>query len=142
MNVQPLDGLIDNILLRVKDGKLFDFEPTANQFTNDPDLIEIAYKYMINERLVFYDTEAFGTRVHRIHHNGLKIVDAGGWLKYLENVRKETAQKQRIDDLTVKELKGSIFHHKYWWLLSLLSILAGAGITILVQLILNNLAIT
>lgn len=56
---------------------------------------------------------------------GQMAVELGGYKKWLEKKESEDNKDKQIKDLTIKQLKGSVFQLKYWWVMLLLSAVVG-----------------
>lgn len=67
----------------------------------------------------------------------LRLTEKGWEFPGFEQARQEKIQesvrKRKIEDLTIKELNGSIFQLKYWWLILILNAIASYIITKLVK---------
>ena len=52
---------------------------------------------------------------------GLKALELGGISQYLKEIKSKDNTDELIKRLTIKELKGSIFQLKFWWVLLIIS---------------------
>jgi hypothetical protein len=69
--------------------------------------------------------EKRGTHSYGLTKIGHEILECGGVLEYLSKKVKREKIDEEIKVLTVKELKGNIFHLRYWWLVLLISAILG-----------------
>ena len=58
----------------------------------------------------------------------------------IENIKKKDL-KEQIDNLTIKQLKGSIFHVNKWWPIILVNAIVTIIISVLVAVIINKLGL-
>jgi len=66
---------------------------------------------------------------------GFKAVDKGGFENWQKEIERDELIDKRVKVLQLKELKGNIFHLKYWWLLLILAALVGEIIRFLFELV-------
>lgn len=90
---------------------------------------------MMDKQLI---TRSRGEVNFTITEFGYEVLDNGGWLKYLNDSKTERTLDREIKQLTLKELKGNIFHLRYWWLLFVFSGLLSALFSWLFSLIDHN----
>ena len=54
-------------------------------------------------------------------NKGLQAIKLGGISQYFEDLDSKANKAEEIKDLTIKQLKGSIFQVKYWWVILIIS---------------------
>ena len=54
-------------------------------------------------------------------NKGLRAIELGGVSQYLKDLKSKEDKEALLTDLSIEQLKGSIFQVKYWWLLLLIS---------------------
>jgi hypothetical protein len=147
MTTKKEDELIDRILDRIKDREHYDFfkivgDIDMSYLSTDRrrrrSIADNLYEFMQGEDLIMHDKEAFGRAACKITHNGTKIVRSGGWQRHVEMQASEKIKDQLIKNLTIKDLKGSIFQMKYALLFAVLIVFLTTLFTIMVQVILKN----
>lgn len=57
-----------------------------------------------------------GANSYELTNKGLQAINLGGISQYLKDLDSKANIDEKIKDLTRKQLKGSIFQLRYWWL--------------------------
>ena len=64
--------------------------------------------------------------------SGFEVITSGGYKSYVQQVNSEKDYDNEIKQLTIKQLRGNVFHLKYWWLLLLINVIVSGIISYLV----------
>ena len=62
-----------------------------------------------------------GKHSYGLTNKGLRAIELGGVSQYLKDLKSKEDKEALLTDLSIEQLKGSIFQVKYWWLLLLIS---------------------
>lgn len=62
---------------------------------------------------------------YELTSKGLKAYELGGISQYLYDLKSKENRDELIKELTYKQLKGSIFQVKYWWIILIISGIIG-----------------
>ena len=116
MKPNPDAAEIDKILLEAQREELI--TPVGNGDYETERLMKKAYDLELLEET--------SKAVYRLSKLGHEVLDSyGGYINYLRDKEAEARKDKDIKELTLKQLKGNIFHLKYWWVILLLSALLG-----------------
>ena len=119
----------------------FDCELTDNDISYTVDKLEYDL-YLIEKH---YERECF-----KINHNGKEIIQKHGELiVYLMSEIKDRIEevnqsqqekniKDQIDNLTLKQLKGTIFQINKWWLIIIINAIVTIIVSIIIALIIKD----
>lgn len=58
---------------------------------------------------------------HKLTQIGYEVIEKGGFKNYQKEKNKKEEKEEQIKELTIKQLKGTIFQVKYWWLIIIIS---------------------
>ena len=106
---------LDVILFEIEEKGLYSF------ILNSPQNVVKAKERLLREGLI----EKRGRSTYVLTEKGQTAIDLGGYETWIKQQEEEKSRANQIKVLTIKQLKGNIFHLKYWWLLILLSGLVG-----------------
>lgn len=104
---------------KILDEILFEIDQRGNYLTHKstPANHERAVKRL--ERLKFIYEK--NQNCFDLTKKGVEAVDLGGFDNWNKHHDSKKHKEDEITELTIKKLKGNIFHLKYWWVILILS---------------------
>jgi hypothetical protein len=83
------------------------------------------HRLTIEEMESHFLIEMVGKDKYWITYHGEQVLNNGGYRKFLERLENEKQRDEKIQEYTLKQLKGNIFNIRFWWIPLAISIIAG-----------------
>lgn len=75
---------------------------------------------------------------YKFSKHGQEVIDYyGSYKNYLHATIADKEKNEQIKDLTLKQLKGNIFHLEYWWLFLIINAIIAFLISYLIEILIK-----